>query len=206
MMRSTMTGVCALALLAAGCSSGDEPVAENGATGDISAVEGARADSGSGMTVDEVAKTMSNVKMKPGAWDVSMTIEDVKLTGLPPGPQGQQIEQMMKQSIGARTVKSCMTPEQAANPQADFLAAQEGKNCTYDGFAMDGGQVKGKMVCTPPNGKGQMTMTMNGTYSPTDYAMNMTLEGAGMGDGMAMTMKAKTQGKWLSDACPADAG
>lgn len=173
-MKTAIVMGCA-ALLLAGCDKG----AEKSASGPMSA--------------KEVADAMDSVKLEPGEWEATQEIIDVKMTGVPEGMPAGAMQQMIGQK---NTVKHCVTPEQAANPGADFLAAQKDSKCTYDDMQMSGGVIKGAMSCSPPgNPKAVMKMTMNGTYLPASYAMAMETNLSGMPNGMAMQMKMKTSGK-----------
>jgi hypothetical protein len=152
------------------------------------------------MTAEQVADKMDSVKLEPGEWEATQEILDVQMTGLPEGsPAGA-----MKQMIGQKnTVKHCITPEQAAKPGADFLAAQKDAKCTYANMDMNNGTINGAMTCAAPgNPKAVMKMTLQGTYQPASYAMAMEMQSEGMQPGMGMTMKIKSQGKRIGD-CPA---
>jgi len=152
------------------------------------------------MSAEQVADKMDSVKLEPGEWEATQEILDVQMTGLPEGaPAGA-----MKQMIGQKnTVKHCITPEQAAKPGADFLAAQKDAKCTYANMDMSDGVINGAMTCAAPdNPKAVMKMTLNGTYQPASYAMAMEMQSQGMQGGMGMTMKIKSQGKRIGD-CPA---
>ncbi|WP_164847347.1 DUF3617 domain-containing protein [Sphingobium algorifonticola] len=183
-MKTVIVMGCA-ALMLAGCDKG----AEQAATGPMSA--------------KQVADAMDSVKLEPGEWEATQEIVDVKMTGVPEGMPAEAMKQMIGQK---NTVKHCVTPEQAANPGADFLAAQKDAKCTYSDMRMAGGTIKGAMTCSPPdNPKATMKMTMNGTYLPASYAMAMETELTGMPNGMAMQMKMKTSGKRIG-ACPEGSG
>ncbi|MDX3910268.1 MAG: DUF3617 domain-containing protein [Sphingobium sp.] len=152
------------------------------------------------MTAEQVADKMDSVKLEPGQWEATQEIVDVQMTGLPEGsPAGA-----MKQMIGQKnTVKHCITPEQAAKPGADFLAAQKDAKCTYADMDMNNGTINGAMTCSAPgNPKAVMKMTLQGTYQPASYAVAMEMQSEGMQQGMGMTMKIKSQGKRIGD-CPA---
>ncbi|GLI96624.1 DUF3617 domain-containing protein [Sphingobium sp. BS19] len=152
------------------------------------------------MSAEQVAEKMDSVKLEPGEWEATQEIVDVKMTGLPKGMPAEAMQQM----IGKKnTIKHCVTPEMAANPSADFLAAQKDANCTYENMDMSGGTINGKMTCAAPNNtKAVMKMTLKGTYLPASYAMDMTMESQGMGEGMRMNMQMKSSGKRIG-ACPA---
>lgn len=157
------------------------------------------------MSREDVAAQVSKVKMKSGQWETSFTLDDIDFTNMPKGaPSSAQMKDQMKATMSRSAIKHCVTPEQAANPSADMLSGQKDRNCTYKGFDMAGGTIKGQVSCDK---SGQaMTATMTGNYAPDSYDVTMDMTTRGGTDGMAMTMKARTQGKWLGDQCTADKG
>ncbi|AUW58150.1 hypothetical protein C1T17_08550 [Sphingobium sp. SCG-1] len=154
------------------------------------------------MTAEQVASKMDEVKLEPGEWEATQEILDVQMTGLPKDAPANAMKQMVGQK---NTVKHCITPEQAAKPGADFLAAQKDAKCAYANMDMNNGIISGTMTCSAPNNpKAVMKMMLKGTYQPTSYAMAMEMQSEGMGGGMGMTMKIKSEGKRIGD-CPAGA-
>jgi len=157
-----------------------------------------KAGSGAPQSVEEVAKEMDMVQLQPGEWETTTEMVDMKIEGAPEGMPADA----MKGAIGHKTsVRSCITPEQAAKPNADFVAAQKDSKCTYSDFAMVGGTIKGTVSCPGEQG-GKMTASMNGSYQPTSYALTMTMNMDGIQPGMKMVSTMKTTGKRIGD-CPA---
>lgn len=149
------------------------------------------------MSADEVAKQLAAVKVDPGQWDTSTQI--VSATG--PLPQ-----EALQQMVGQKTeVSHCITPEEAARPSANFLAAQQGSDCTYQNFEMAGGQVKGRMTCSGGQMPGRVVTEMNGAYGPQAYDMIMDMETPGLPGGGAIRIKARTQGKRVGECSSPDA-
>lgn len=130
---------------------------------------------------EKVAK--SNIRPTPGRWEAKMTIEKLEMPDMPP-----EMKDMMKKQLGsAQTFSSCLTPEQAAKPNAEFFRGSESSGCTYDKFEMGGGKIDAAMTCDQ-NGQTQ-NMTMNGTYSEESYDINVNVDGAAApNQSMAMTM------------------
>lgn len=155
------------------------------------------------MSQEQVAAEVSKVKMKPGQWESNFTLDDLTFTNMPKGaPSSEQMKDQMKSAMSRSAIKHCVTPEQAANPSADMLSGQKDKSCTYKGFDMAGGTIRGQVSCDQ-NGQA-MTATMTGNYASDSYDVTMDMTTKGGTDGMAMTMKARTQGKWLGDQCTSD--
>ena len=154
-------------------------------------------------SAEEVASEMKKIALRPGLWETTQQVVDVQLDGAPQGMPAGMLDAMKGRTT---TVKTCITPEQAAKPSADFLTAQKDNKCTYSGFEMSGGTMKGQVTCPGAEG-GTAHVTMAGNYTPDSYAMNMEMQSEGMGGanmpGMMMHMKMRTTGKRLGE-CPAD--
>ncbi len=159
---------------------------------------------GKPMSSGDIAAKMDSVKLEAGEWEATQEIVDAKLSGLPKGVPADAMNRM----IGQRTtVKHCVTPEQAANPSAEFLSAQKDVKCDYSTMDMRGGKVKAEMHCAIPQQPGaKMKMVMSGTYLPANYDLAMTVDTSGLPNGMGMVMKMKTSGKRIGDCPAADTG
>lgn len=158
--------------------------------------------SASNASGEEVAAKMKAAGMdgqfvSPGQWQMTMTINDMRIPGMP-----AEFAEKMKAHMGkGRTFESCLTPEEARKPKEDFFAKGNG-NCRYDRFTMGGGKIDAVMKCTDPGGQagGSRTMTMNGTYGPDAYKMTMASTGEAApgnpmsGLSMKMAMDAKRTG------------
>ena len=144
------------------------------------------------MSAQDVAKQLSGVKIQPGQWEATNVIVSASGPGLP--------ADVLQRMVGRKTVKNnCVTPEQAARPQANFLAAQENSDCTYQDFQMAGGKMSGQMTCSGGEMPGDVVMKMNGDYGPQSYDMVMDMTTAGLPGGMALTIKARTTGRRVGD-------
>lgn len=149
-------------------------------------------------SAQEVAKEMAALKMEPGQWEATNEILSATAPGLP--------AEALKQMVGQKsTVSNCVTPEQAAKPSANFLAAQKSSNCTYQDFSMEGGRMTGTMTCSGGQVPGQMEMKMEGEYDARSYAMNMDMNAKGMPGGMTLAIKARTTGRRTGDCTPGGA-
>jgi hypothetical protein len=147
------------------------------------------------MTAAQVAEELQDMKIEPGQWDATNEIVEVSAPKMP--------GELLKQMVGRKTVVSnCITPEQAAKPSASFLAAQEGSQCRYQDWAMDGGKMSGAMTCKGDGSPGEVAMTMTGTYGSNAYDLYMVMKTSGLPGGMSMTVKAKTAGR-RTGACTA---
>ncbi len=160
---------------------------------------GADKDGDGKISTEEVAAEMDNVKLKPGEWETTMELIDVKLDGLPEGAPDNMAEMMKSQ--GKQTTKSCLTQEDVDKIGADFFAGPQAANCEVKEFNMAGGKVNSSMSCKPPQGTGEMNMTVSGDYGETSYDMTMNMKSEGLPGGMSMDMEAQLTSKRLGD-CP----
>lgn len=157
---------------------------------------------GPAMDENALAERVDAVKLDPGEWEATTEVMDVNVEGLPQGVPADAMTRM----IGQRTTfKHCITQAQAEKPSADFLAGQKDANCTIGTFDMTGGNVKAEMSCAVPQQKAaSMKISMNGSYMPDRYDMDMDVLTSGLGNGLTMTMKMKNSGKRIGE-CPAGA-
>ena len=140
------------------------------------------------------------VFLSPGHWDSTVTIDRVTIPGLPP-----EVHSHMNQAMAGKVSGSCLTPDQARKPGADFFGGKDRKDCRYDHFDMGDGKLDAKLVCGGADGSA--TITMKGTYRPESFKLAMTTEakggpGAPMG---AMTMAATIDSK-RTGACTGKEG
>lgn len=147
--------------------------------------------SGGEQSAEDVAKEMSALKMRPGQWEATNEILSATAPGLPP--------ETLRSMVGQKTTaSSCVTPEQASKPSANFMAGQQGSDCTYQDFSMDDGLMTGTMNCSLRGMPGKTVMKMDGKYSPVAYDMNMDMNVA-MPGGVKMTVRARTTGRRIGE-------
>lgn len=195
---SRILPVAGCALIAACSPSGDDKAPGK----DQQAVqEAVPASKDRSMSMEDMAKSAQSMGLKPGTWKVKVEIADIQMKGMPQGPQGQAIADAMKKRMASQEITSCITPEEAAKPSADILAARKQANCTYANTMIAGGKIHAEMTCKPKSGAtGTMSAVMDGTYAPGSYSMTMDMNTAGM-NGMGMTMKSSTTGRWVGPSC-----
>jgi hypothetical protein len=158
----------------------------------LAACGGPEQPSGQDMSAEEVADQLAEMKIEPGQWEATNEIISASAPGVPADALGQMIGQKT-------TVTNCITPEQAANPNANFLAVQKNSNCTYQDWSMEGGRMMGTMTCSGGQMPGTMVMQMDGTYSDESYDMTMDMETSGLPGDIVMTIKARTTGKRIGE-------
>ena len=139
-------------------------------------------------------------KPQPGRWESTLKLESIDMPGLPPDAKAM----MQKQMGTMRTFATCLSPEDAARPAADFF--NQGKSgCIYDHFTMSDGHLDAAMTCKQmPGGHpgGTMKIALSGSYGPGDYEVH-TNSSMSMPDGkgmtQAMTMTAHRTGDCKGD-------
>ena len=128
-------------------------------------------------SVEEVANKVADARgsedlVRPGKWESKVQIEEFSVPGAPPSAAAA----MNGLQNRVHVTESCLTPEEAKRPKEKFFAGAN-KNCRYDHFTMGGGKIDAVMKCTG-NGMAQV-MTMQGTYGPDDYQMQMSMQAQG---------------------------
>lgn len=144
-----------------------------------------------------VAYAQGGAKITPGQWETTTEIVDMKMQGLPDNVPPEMLARFKPKPI---TVKTCVTPEQAANPKAEMMAAQKDNQCTVARFDMSGGKIDIAMSCADKKQRGKADISMKGSYTPASYTMNGAMKMNGE-EGMSMNMTTRTTGKRLG-ACP----
>lgn len=121
--------------------------------------------------------------IQPGLWDVTTKIDTLSMPGAPPA-----MAQAMRQP---RTVRTCITPEQAA--QGPRSIQQADKTCKVGRYDMAGGKYVAEFVCRRPTGT--MTTRSVGTYTPSSFTSKSQMSGSGqMTMAMSMTVAGKRVG------------
>ena len=177
MNRSTPALLClALAPLAlAACSSEPEVKAENASFAEVS---------------NRMAETglAEDARIAPGRWQISSTVSDVKLEGVPE-QVAAQVRTAMQQTV---KVEYCVTPEEAAKPSGELFTGKTGNNCSYDRFALGDGKINAVLRCADPRG-GSVVTRIGGTYSPEAYQVKTAVEARSVAGGKTEVMTLATE-------------
>lgn len=140
-----------------------------------------------------MAAQLAGLAIEPGLWESTSAVIGVSAPNLP-------IE-VRRRMIGPRpSARNCITPEQAARPGANFIAARAGSDCSYRDFSMHSGQFRGAMTCPDPSLPRPTEATMEGRYGPRSYALSMRME-TPMPDGATMILEVRGNGRRIGD-CP----
>ena len=123
------------------------------------------------------------IAMQPGKWESTVTITDLQISGLPPGTK--------QPKPPPKTSTSCMTPEQAAKGPSrvtEKLTESFGGKCDIAKSEIGGGRIAVALTCQSPGGP--LSLTVNGTYSPTSVTTDAEARLTGK---MAMTEKVHSE-------------
>jgi len=127
---------------------------------------------------------------QPGRWETVMKLESFDMPGMPP-----EARAMMEKSMGnGRTFATCLTPDQANRPPADFFGHGQ-PGCEYDAFKMAEGRMEGTMSCRSPHGT--LKIAMSGEYAADSYEVHSDSRMSGPGGqemAQKMTLKAHRAG------------
>ena len=137
------------------------------------------------MSAEEVAGELSGMQIAPGLWEISSEVVEVRAPDLP--------REVRNRMVGPRTrLRHCITPEQAARPSANFLAARGDAGCNYRNFSVRDGRLQGAMTCP------DATATMTGRYGPRAYDMRMEMESPVPG-GAVMILDVRARGRRIGN-------
>ena len=135
--------------------------------------------------------------IEPGLWQSKVTVLDMNIPGIPP-----EYAAKMKQSMAAHRNEAnshCIKPEDVKKPKEEFFGGD--KSCRYEHFTMGSGKIDIQMVCKQ-EGMTQTT-SMAGTYTPTDYSMDVSSSGSG-GQQSGMSMKMHVDSKRIGECTAKD--
>ncbi len=130
------------------------------------------------------------IAFEPGQWEITVEILRASMPNMPAGatppPQPPII------------VRHCLTPEQAARPNANFLTgSSDTAGCTSENLTMRGGRLQGVVQC---NSEGNtMRSTLDGQFTPTSYALDTQVHTVSAG--MTMDLATRTSARRTGD-CP----
>lgn len=109
----------------------------------------------------QVKGELAQLKFQPGEWETRTEVRSVSAPGVPPdalaGAQRSQV------------TRSCVTAEQAANPDAGMLAGNRQGGCRTERLNMDGGRIDGRVRCNPEGLPGTAVAEVDGSYTRTAF-------------------------------------
>jgi hypothetical protein len=125
--------------------------------------------------------------VQPGLWQSKTTVLEMNIPGMPPEYAAKMKQQMAEHRNDSS--KHCIKPEDVKKPKEDFFGAD--KSCRYDHFTMGGGKMDIQMVCKQENLT--QTTSISGSYTPTTYSLDMSMNGTGPEQGTTMKMHVDAQ-------------
>jgi len=146
---------------------------------------------GNETSANEVAQQLAQLRIEPGLWERSTEVMSISAAGMP-------VEAARRRTGPRDSARNCITPEQAARPNATFLATRENSNCSYRDFVMEGGRMSGTMTCSGRDGRGEIRTFMQGEYRPQGYDVRMRMV-APMANGEEMTTEVRVRGRRVGE-------
>lgn len=144
-----------------------------------------------GVKVDRPDATRQDI-LTPGQWELASTTRS--LSG------GQVTPEMRAQMVG-KTVAydSCIPPDEAMLPDANFFAGGSTNECKYTDHDWTNGKLSATIACnaTP----GAITMTMNGRYDRTTMVADATMTTSGA-DNADVTQNVQLKARRIGDCRP----
>jgi hypothetical protein len=116
---------------------------------------------------DQPPSSTSVTQIQPGRWifESEVTGAAMQGTGEPARPNGQEL-------LGfRRTFESCISPEQAASPQAQILADGFSEACPMRNARMIDGVFEGTLSCIQPQNGSGYDMSLTGDYDDTNITL-----------------------------------
>lgn len=127
----------------------------------------------------------STVSVQPGWYETKIKVLSIENPNIP-----KSAMDMMKKSGNMDfSVSACVTQAEAADwygrPQT--RGADDTLDCGAQRYTIAGGRVSGTITCKGPIG--EMTITTDGTYTPTSMSARTVMEGATPAGPMKQTME-----------------
>lgn len=122
---------------------------------------------------DERAAEMQSdsfIPMKAGKWETKFAFSDIDVPSLGKAQKKQIMDEVAK---GASST-SCLSPEEAKSPGADFFGGNGAEKCVYKGFDIAGQNAKMKLTCTM-EGMGEAEIEMRGVMGDEQFNFDTNL-------------------------------
>jgi hypothetical protein len=134
------------------------------------------------------------IPMQSGRWETKFVFDDIDVPTLGKNKKQQIMDEIAKIASSA----SCLSPEEAKNPGADFFGGSGAENCTYKTFDLSGQDARMSLICTM-EGIGSVDMDLNGAMAADkfDFDTNVTMRLPMVGK---VALKGKAQGRYTG-AC-----
>ncbi|MBC7986449.1 MAG: DUF3617 domain-containing protein, partial [Sphingomonadaceae bacterium] len=131
----------------------------------------------------------------PGQWRTTSWINELDAPGLPDAAR----EQMLQQLNASRTTgEQCISPEDAANPQAGFFNLDQGGSCASAEPYIANGRIELAMSCTAAGLPAPTNLSIEGSYTSTEFTLNLTMT-TEVAQAGTITMRGVATGEHLGD-------
>jgi len=150
------------------------------------------------MSREEVAAEQAQVRINPGAWEFTTQITAVEAPEMP--------REMMQAMQGRRnSVRHCITPEQANDPDAfSRNMQQQNQGCQVRGFTMRNGRMEGETICAGGTAQ-EVRSQMSGRYGPDSFDYENRVAMPAPIAGGTMNVAVRVQGRRTGE-CPGTEG
>ncbi|MEM8697237.1 MAG: DUF3617 domain-containing protein [Pseudomonadota bacterium] len=137
--------------------------------------------------------------LQAGEWTMTTEMTEIEVPGMPEEMVEQMRAQMGEQS---ESTTRCITEEEAADPGANLFAPEDAsQDCDFGESTVEGGVINIQGSCEAPNGQGNATMAIEGTYTPTtmEAELSVNVEGGPMEMRMSGNMTAERTGECTAE-------
>jgi hypothetical protein len=167
----------AILLLAGACSDGADDAAKQKAAASAAA---------------------KKLQLTPGQW--TTTAEVIKFTKQDKAPKAA-----IDTPVGTKsTASACLTEADVKQPPALLLAGSEAYSCTYGDTYLSSGSLNASLTCTRKGVKGEVRMSLDGTYTADTLEANQSASTFLAGEGDANIVSKITARR--TGECTASAG
>lgn len=115
------------------------------------------------LTEEQVKAQVAQLRFEPGEWETRTQVTNISVPV--PGVTADDLAA----GRGAQVRRACLSAEQAANPDAGFLAGNAQGGCQAERLDMAGGRIDGRFRCNPPNLPGTAIAEVTGSYTRTAF-------------------------------------
>lgn len=132
--------------------------------------------------------------LQAGEWTMTSEIIEIELPGMPEEMVAQMREGANEQGPNI----NCLSEEDVANPVEGMFANSEmGDDCDFGDSAFEGGVINVNATCQGAEGQGIATLSVQGIYTATTMAaeLSVNVEGGPSEMRMASTLSAERTGE-----------
>ena len=150
---------------------------------------------GADPAADAKAKAEAQKKLQLSAGQWQTTAEVTRLTSQDGGPPA------LDTPVGSKhEATACVAEGEGKKPQPVLLAGHPDYECEYGNFYMSGGSLNAQLNCTREGLKGEVRMTVDGTYTADTITAEQSISTflAGAGD---VNVQGKLTGRLTGPTC-----